>query len=131
NPLYGGIQIGQYGAGGPGELQFLTAASGPGYVFRFRGDSGSGRLLLARRWASSTWSDFISFSDQGVGIGTAAPTGILQIGSTGSTYPARFEDTITSGIPYGVVLDMTVNSEIHIGGLQIGKTAMPVIQTYT
>lgn len=61
-----------------------------------------------------------------VGIGATSPIGLLQIGST---FPARFEDAATGGILNGVVLDMTGSSEIHLGGLQIGNMAMPIIQT--
>jgi hypothetical protein len=126
-PVYGGIQIGEYGSGGHGELQFLTGTFSNGYGFRFRG-SGTGALLLERRWASGTFSNFMSFTDSGVGIGSDTPIGNLQIGSM---YPARFVDSTLSGVPNGIVLDMAVNSEIHIGGLRIGKTAMPVIETWT
>jgi hypothetical protein len=129
-PLYGGIQIGEYGAGGAGELQFLSTTSGSGYGFRFRGTSANGALLLERRWSSSTWADFMSFTDQGVGIGSTSATGLLQIGPTGSIYTARFSDTLTSlGIPNGVLLDMAGNSEVHIGGLRIGQSSAPIIET--
>jgi hypothetical protein len=134
NPQYGGIQIGEFGAGGTGELEFMSCNCGLGYGYRLMGNPGDGSLRLERRANSQTWSDFMSFnagtlgcdSNGCVGIGTTSPTSYLQIGST---YPARFEDSFTSGVLNGVVLDMAGNSEIHIGSIQIGKTAMPVIQT--
>lgn len=83
-------------------------------------DSGSKYLILN--------SDADAGGNVGgnVGIGTSTPTGRLQIGST---YPARFEDSANSGILNGMLLDMTGNSEIHIGGLRIGKAATPDIET--
>ncbi len=135
-PFYGGIQIGEYGAGGAGELQFLSTTSGAGYGFRFRGSSANGALLLERRWNSGTFlpdSAFMSFTDQGVGIGTNAATALLEIEKANQTAPspARFSDMmLVNGTP-GVLLDMTANSEIHVAGLRIGNAAVPVIDTMT
>jgi len=64
-----------------------------------------------------------------VGIGTTAPTALLQVSAYGSTSPAQFKDMIlVNGLP-GVLLDMTANSEIHIANIQIGTATRPVIQT--
>jgi len=66
------------------------------------------------------------FNGGSVGIGTAAPTAILQVGSN---YPAQFIDQTTNGIPNGYLLKLPGNGSIEVGGIQIGKTALPYIQT--
>jgi hypothetical protein len=127
---YGGIQIGEYGAGDPGELQFLSVGGDPGWGFRFHGNANTGALLLDRMWHASSYSDFMAFNSSGVGIGSTTPTGLLQIGEVGSNYIARFQDMLTTAaVVNGVLLDMTTNSEIHVGNIQIGTLAMPIIQT--
>lgn len=88
NPTYGGIQIGQYGGGALGELQFLSAAASSGYGFRFIGSAGDGSLRLERRQNSASWSDFMGFTAGGsVGIGAASPGGKLHVVTTSETNP--------------------------------------------
>ncbi|HSY50864.1 MAG TPA: hypothetical protein VLC46_18820 [Thermoanaerobaculia bacterium] len=91
-PLYGGIQIGEYGAGGEGELQFLTCGCGTGYGFRFRGDSSNGSSLrLERRQNSTTWSDFMFFTPDGrlgIGTGSSVPLqNLVVLGPSDTTFP--------------------------------------------
>jgi hypothetical protein len=62
----------------------------------------------------------------GLGIGTSSPFAKLEIGP--SLYPVQFLDGTTQGLANGYVLNMAGSSEIHVSGLQIGSTALPVIQ---
>ncbi|MEK6375757.1 MAG: hypothetical protein AABO58_24015 [Acidobacteriota bacterium] len=93
-PQYGGVMIGQYGAGGIGELQFLSAASANGYGFRLHGYAGDGSLRLDRRANSTTWSDFMTFKADGrIGIGVMEPgssltvAGVVESTSGGVKFP--------------------------------------------
>jgi hypothetical protein len=62
-----------------------------------------------------------------VGIGTTVPTAHFQIGST---YVAQFREQLaTNGVPNGMILDMPANGEILVSGIQVGTTALPIIQT--
>lgn len=130
SPAYGGILIGEYGAGAEGELQFMSCSCGNGYGFRMRGDSSDASLKLERRASSASWSPVMAFKvgDSFVGIGTTSPTATLQINTPNApTSPALFQDI--PGIPNGVMLNMTGNGEIDVAGMKLGSTAMPVIQT--
>lgn len=130
NPTYGGVLIGEYGAGGEGELQFMSCSNGNGFGFRMRGDSYDASLKLERRANSANWLPLMTFKvgDSFVGIGTTSPTATLQINTPNApTAPALFQDI--PGIPNGVMLNMTGNGEIDVAGMKIGSTAMPVIQT--
>jgi hypothetical protein len=60
----------------------------------------------------------------GIGVGNSSLTGVFQIGST---VPVRFLDIKDLGSTIGYILDMAGNSEIHVGGIQLGRSALSEI----
>ena len=96
-PQYGGVMIGQYGGGAIGELQFLSAASSTGFGYRFMGDASNGGFKIQSRANSLSWTDFIQFANNNMGIGTATPAFPLTVAGTifSSAGGFRFPDGTT------------------------------------
>ncbi len=77
---------------GANELEFLTAAAGSGYGFKFYGAGADGTLRLARRSNSASWTDILAFTDPGnIGIGTTSPGEKLEV--SGSNPKIQLSDT--------------------------------------
>ena len=141
-PAYGGILIGQYGGGGIGELQFLSASAANGYGVRMHGYAGDGSFRIDRRANSTTWSDFITFTNSGfVGIGTMSPTssltvaGLIESSANGFKFPDGTVQTTafpaTSGGNVG--LGTSPANRLHVyatafaDGIAVDGTSSPAI----
>jgi hypothetical protein len=106
-------------AAGPG--QFSPTAIAGDAILRVEGSSK--RLLLMTGTSYPT----MTITNTSVGIDAFSPTARLEIGAWQS--PTQFLDGVSQGLADGILLKMPGNSEIHVGGLQIGETALPIIQT--
>jgi hypothetical protein len=141
-PTYGGILIGQYGAGAYGELQFLNSYASNGYGVRMHGNAGDGSFRIDRRANSATWSDFITFTNSGyVGIGTMSPTstltvaGVIESSANGFKFPDGTVQTTafpaTSGGNVG--LGTSPANRLHVyttafaDGIAVDGTSSPAI----
>jgi hypothetical protein len=64
------------------------------------------------------------------GFNTTAPTSIMDIVVPSSPSNAvKFIDLLDQGIVNGISMQMPPNGELHVGGIQIGKLGLPVIQS--
>jgi hypothetical protein len=98
-PTYGGVMIGQYGAGATGELQFVTSASSSGFGFRFIGNSGDGSLRIERRSNSASWSDFMTFLPGGsLGVGTTNPLNDVNVHNATTNCRILISTAATNGV---------------------------------
>ena len=85
-------------------------------------------LVLLNSDSTNAQSTRLFVDPQGhIGIGGAtAPQSLLDIGSASLI---QFQDMSTQGVSNGIKLNLALNSEIDVAGLQIGSMAMPKIQT--
>src|SRR5262249_2428376 len=89
-----------------------------------RVDDATKHLHLLAGWGNAV----MTITSTSVGIGTPAPNGALEIHTPGAqNYPARFQDIPNNSA--GIMLQMTVNSEIDVAGLKIGGIASTDIES--
>lgn len=112
---------------GDTDQQRLRLNSGEGASLQYNSDnyvSVGGNIIIFRNSAGEAMR--ILNGDVSIATGLFTPATPLHVGAI---YPVRFRNMAAQGAGYGIQLEMTGTSEIRVAGMQIGETAIPVIQT--
>jgi len=127
------------GTTAPNEKLAVNGSFGITYGSKFMLNSGVGLTPYSMRLDYNTANmvfetnntDRMVITPYGrVGVNVFAPTAVMEINPPSSPlFPVKFVDLLPSSGTNGMSLEMPANGEIHLAGLQIGKTALPVIQS--
>ena len=141
-PTYGGILIGENGAGGNCEIQFLSSTTSSGYGARIYGYASDGSLRIDTRLNAATWTNAVILLGTALTLaGSLTTTGITCTGgtitcgtltaTTAITGPITSGSSLLRGNGSGGFTNVTLGNGINFTSSTISSNFITGIQLFT